>query len=473
MKEKGVLLAVSALPSPYGVGDFGLKARELIRILARHEETLWQILPLNPAGYGHSPYQPYSSYAFDEAYLSLEELLREGLLKELPPRFKKARRVHFEEALAHKMPFYRKAYRRYYAKKENREELRLFMDAEPKLVQYGHFMALKKANQEKPWPLWRIHKPRNLLSETRFHVFLQMKLLAQWQALHAYANARGVRIVGDIPFYCGYDSSDVYFDRKAFKLDKKGQMTVVAGVAPDYFSKEGQRWGNPIWNFKSLAKRGYAPLIDRLVWAKDVYDIVRLDHFRAFDTRYEIPASSPNAIKGRWVITNGRAILDELYRRCPAIELIAEDLGDLRPEVLALRDHYDLPGMNVLQFTFFPLYIEGSAAPYGENSITYLGTHDNAPIKSWYSCMKPRDRKIVERYFATHPVRGHSIPEKMVTLAYQQASRRVILLAQDILLESGHNRINIPSTINDRNWTYRLRSLYRLEKALAKVRHAA
>lgn len=473
MKEKGILLAMSALPSPYGVGDFGLRARELVRVLARHGYTLWQILPLNPISYGHSPYQPYSSYAFDESYLSLEGLLADGLIKSLPRHFKKARRVHFEDALAKKSVYYHQAYRKYYAKPSNRLALKEFEKANPRILEYARFMALKHANHGKPWNKWTVHKPGDLGRATRYHVFLEMKLREQWDSLHAYAHDHGVRIIGDVPFYCGYDSSDVFFDRKAFKLDANGRMKVVAGVAPDYFSKQGQRWGNPIWNYKSLAKRHYAPIIERIAWAGSIYDIVRIDHFRAFDTRYEIAATEPTAEHGEWVVTNGRAILDELFKEHPGIEIIAEDLGVLRPEVLELRDRYHLPGMNILQFTFFSTYVDRTGEPAGENSVTYLGTHDNAPIRSWYSSLKPHYRKLVEAYFREHPQKGADPVEKMVSLAFSQKSRYVILMSQDILLESGHNRINVPATINDRNWTYKLRSLYRLNKALDKSLYAA
>lgn len=467
MKNKGILLALSSLPTNIGVGDFGISAKRFIRLLNKYKFNVWQILPLNPLSYGHSPYQPFSSYAFDEIYISLNILYQKKLIKKLPRRYKQTSKVYFEKVRKRKEKYYREAYKNFKKSTYNRNKLTKFKDNNPRIYEFAKFITLHNANNDLEWSKWKDFDLESKIDEINYHLFLQYELNKEWESLHKYAKKHNVTIIGDLPFYAGYDSSDVYFHKDAFKLDEFGKPIVVAGVAPDYFSISGQRWGNPIYDFDHLKESNYEFLIDRIIFASKIYDIVRLDHFRAFDTHYEIPASEETAINGEWILTDGYGILDNLFKKAPNIALIAEDLGDLRDEVYTLRDYYNLPGMNVLQFTFKDIYILKTMDEVPYNSVTYLGTHDNKTLCSWISSLSKKDKAEMNVFFLKNPeFIGESLKEKMLQFALKQHSKYVIFLTQDILLQKGCHQINEPSTINNRNWTYRLTSLKRLGNAI-------
>lgn len=477
MKETGVLLAVSSLPSPYGVGDLGEAARTWIGLLHQNGVTIWQILPLNPTGYGNSPYQPYSSCAGDEMYLSLETLAEQGLLPAVPRAFPlPAGRVDYEGVRACKEPLLRAACRAFVPD----EGYRAFVDRD--WVQaYAVFRAFKKANGGRcwlEWPDWQRAWPETrqgdltpYREEIDYHLFLQYQFSLQWQAVRACARENGVRIMGDVPFYVGVDSVDVWAGKENFLLDKDGRPTFIAGVPPDYFSATGQRWGNPIYDWDRLQSRNFDFWVKRIGYNQQLFDIIRIDHFRAFDTYWKIPAACPTAVEGEWVEAPGYGVLDTLYRELPGLELVAEDLGDLRPQVLELRDHYRLKGMKVLQFT---LDTRGKRAGDGaagtDNLICYTGTHDNATLKEWYLGLTPAARRKLRRWLKKQGFGSGSAVYRLAAWALASPARWTILPLQDILELGAGARMNTPGTVGSPNWEWRLPDLQGAAAALGRYR---
>lgn len=477
MKETGILMAVSSLPSPYGVGDLGRGAMEWIDRLKENGISIWQILPLNPTGYGNSPYQPYSSFAGDEIYLSLELLAEQGLLDKVPEPFQQYNdRVQYDAVRAWKEPLLRAASQAFVPD----ADYQAF--AETDWVQeYAVFRAFKKANEGRCWLEWehwqrdwgrdRAGKLDTFQAEINYHIFLQYQFLRQWQAVRAYAHQNGVRIMGDVPFYVGVDSVDVWAGRENFLLDSDGHPKFIAGVPPDYFSVTGQRWGNPIYNWENMERDGFAFWVKRIGYNQTLFDIIRIDHFRAFDTFWKIPASCPTAVEGEWIEAPGYAVLDTLYDRLPGLTLVAEDLGDLRPEVLQLRDHYHLKGMKVLEFTLdFSGRFTRDIGECKENQILYTGTHDNATLREWYLSLRVSERRKLRRWLTQQGFGTGSVIERLNACALADLSEWVILPLQDIMGLPGTARMNLPSTVGSPNWEWRLPRFAQADKALCHLR---
>ena len=312
-RKSGILLALSSLPGNQGIGDMGKSAYTFVDLLAKNGIKIWQLLPLHPLGYGNSPYQPYSTYAGEELYINIDQLAEWGLLKMSSIRnFRKFKEtVSYQEVREFKEPYLRKAYR--YFKKYPalfQADYEQFCETSAWLETYAMFRALKKQNQERCWVEWS-EKDKNwiktrevrkdLADEAAYHKFLQFVFYKQWTALKRYANHKNVQVMGDMPIYVGLDSADVWENRHDFCLDAHGNPTSVAGVPPDYFSPYGQRWGNPIYQWNRLKKDRYDFWVRRLSWAKQQFDMIRIDHFRAFDTYWKIPASCETAVEGEWV----------------------------------------------------------------------------------------------------------------------------------------------------------------------------
>jgi len=474
MKETGILLAVSSLPSPYGVGDLGPAALDWLELLHRSGVTLWQILPLNPTGYGNSPYQPYSSCAGDEMYLSLQLLARQGLLPEEPAPFAlPADRTDYEAVRACKEPLLRAACRAFVP-----DEGYTAFTAQDWVQSYAVFRAFKKDNQNRcwlEWPSWQRSWPETrsgdlapYQEEIRYHLFLQYQFFLQWQAVRACAREKGVRILGDVPFYVGLDSVDVWANKKSFLLDEEGCPTSVAGVPPDYFSAVGQRWGNPIYDWDYLEQQDFAFWVQRIGYNQTLFDVIRIDHFRAFDTYWKIPASCSTAVEGEWLEAPGYGVLDALYRQIPGLALVAEDLGDLRPEVLQLRDHYHLKGMKVLEFTLdTQSKFVRDLGPQTENLICYTGTHDNATLQEWYLSLSVPARRKLRRWLRRQGFGSGSPVQGLIRCALASPADWTILPLQDILALGAQARMNTPGTVGSPNWEWRLPSL---EQAAAGLR---
>ena len=473
MKETGILLAVSSLPSPYGVGDLGPSAARWLELLHRNGVTIWQILPLNPTGYGNSPYQPYSSCAGDEMYLSLDQLARQGLLPEVPAPFDlPAGRTDYQAVRVLKEPLLRAAFRAF----EPDEDYQNFA-AQEWVQAYGVFRAFKKANSSRcwlEWPEWQRSWPEThqgdlspYQEEIDYHLFLQYQFFCQWQAVRAIAREKGVRIMGDVPFYVGIDSVDVWAGKKNFLLDEAGRPTYIAGVPPDYFSAVGQRWGNPIYDWDYLEQNRFDFWVKRIGYNQKLFDIIRIDHFRAFDTYWKIPASCPTAVEGAWIEAPGYTVLDTLYREIPGLALVAEDLGDLRPEVLTLRDHYHLKGMRVLQFDLVPQGKRfGDTGPQGENLICYAGTHDNATTEEWYQSITAASRRKLRRWLRRKGYNSGTVVQRVIRYGLDCPAQWCILTAQDLLGLGAAGRMNTPGTLGSPNWEWRLAGLDALAGAL-------
>lgn len=476
-KTTGVLLAVSSLPSPYGIGDLGATARGWIDLLHQNGVRIWQILPLNPTGYGNSPYQPYSSCAGEELYLSLEQLAQQGLLPQPPIPFAGgAQRVDYQAVRTYKEPFLRAACAAFVPD----AEYQAFV-AQPWVQEYAVFRAFKKANEGRcwlQWPQWQRAWPetrtgalQDYRAEIDYQLFLQYQFVCQWQAVRDYARQKEVRIMGDVPFYVGVDSVDVWAHKSNFLLGEDGSPVFIAGVPPDYFSATGQRWGNPIYDWDYMAQNQFDFWVKRIGYNQTLFDIIRIDHFRAFDTYWKIPASCPTAIEGEWVEAPGYAVLDTLYCKIPKLELVAEDLGDLRPEVLALRDHYNLKGMKVQQFS---LIMSGKTArdaePQRQNQIYYTGTHDNATLCEWYQSLTPPARRKLRRWLHRQGCGSGTVVQRLIAVALAAPAQWTILPLQDIMELGATARMNTPGTVGAPNWQWRLTALGAAAAALQKYK---
>ncbi len=461
MKKVGVLSPLSLLPGHFGIGDLGGQSYRFIKQISKMGMRLWQILPLGPMGFSDSPYQSYSSYAGDPVYIDPETLFKKGYLAKKPHRFLAGTtRVEYEKVRAYKERIFRKAFSGFRKKGGDLSEVR----RNEKLLEHAVYQVLKKKNGGKPWTEFpesdfRISQTRDFSSldrdEIDYELFLQKEFFEEYRELKKFANRKGIEIIGDLPFYPGMDSADVFFHQRDFLLSADHSPLYTAGVAPDYFSPDGQHWGNPIYDFEKMKEGGYAFLCDRILAQFALYDYLRLDHFRAFDTYYRIPAGTRDAKCGEWVNGPGSDFFDVLFGKDPELKIIAEDLGLLRPEVYVLRDRYRFPGMNVLQFT-----LTDPGFSVTENMVTYTGTHDNDVIFSWYENMTETDRLRVTEILTGEKtaLKPERIPKAAIRYAIRHTSDTVILPLQDILgLKEG--RTNLPGIVSPDNWTYHLPSL--------------
>ena len=477
-KQAGILLSVSSLPSYYGIGDFGKQARQWIDILASNGYCLWQILPMGPIGYGNSPYQPYSSYAGDEIYIALDELVNDGLLdaKYILPYGDLSNHVDYINVRKYKEFYIHQAWENCCNSYILRDEFEQFKKKNSQwLNDYALFMVFKKSNNGQCWVNWpNEHKywPENRTVNLDdyelamdYEMFEQFVFYRQWEQLKGYANSKGIQIMGDVPFYVGLDSCDVWANKASFLLDENCNPTFVAGVPPDYFSAVGQRWGNPIYNWNYLQDTDYKFWIDRLKHNDRLFDITRVDHFRAFDTYWKIPASCETAIDGEWVEAPGYQLFDTLYQKCPGIEIVAEDLGMMRDQVYELRDHYHLSGMRIFQFECNPDWVSADLHE-NENTIVYTGTHDNQTLKGWLNGLNEEQFENVCDFFAQYD--GNNLNEQIIDCCYQSKAYLVITPLQDILALDDSARINVPGTIGSPNWEWKLENFVDVDAKLPK-----
>lgn len=473
MRQTGILLPLTSIPGEMGVGELGTNAFAWLDILAENQITIWQILPLNPTGYGNSPYQPYSSFAGDEIFISLEELYKEGLLKEVPPQFGKGSdRVYYEEVRDYKEIYLREAFQNF----EQTEDYTVFAEQEW-VQQYSVFRAFKKANggvcwlewpdEQKYWPEKQGMDLSSYKEEIEYQKFLQYQFLKQWMAVKTYAAEKQIRIMGDVPFYVGLDSVDVWAGKENFLLGADGKPTFIAGVPPDYFSETGQRWGNPIYDWEYLKKQGFSFWVNRIGYNQKLFDIIRIDHFRAFDTYWKIPVSCPTAVEGNWIEAPGYEVMDTLLTEIPGLSLVAEDLGDLRPEVLALKEHYHFKGMKIVEFG---INADGKYAcdtlPDIENVIVYTGTHDNATIKEWYEDLSVAKRRKVRRWLTKLGFKQGSVTERLISYTLSAKAEYAIVPMADFLGEGRNARMNTPGTVGSPNWEWRMRDLVCAKRVL-------
>lgn len=475
MKRAGILMPVASLPSLHGVGDFGEESYRFIDIMKRAGWNLWQILPLNPLGYGNSPYQPYSSMAGDEIYISLSDLCKEGLLDTVPSFLQNAKKIDYEAVRKFKGKYLKLAFEKF-QKQTKSKEYEQFAEQEW-VYQYAVFLSLKKQNNLISWNEWpkeqqlwikdRNYNVDHLKDQIAYEMFVQYIFYKQWMALKTYANHCGIQIMGDIPIYVGIDSLDVWANQESFLLDADSKPSFVAGVPPDYFSTTGQRWGNPIYNWDYIEKDNFKFWVERLRYNAKLFDIIRIDHFRAFDTYWKIPATCDTAIEGEWVEAPGYAMFNEVFRQMPDIDIVVEDLGDLRPQVHELRDHFGFKGMRIVQFNFNPEGEENSNYDHVEDLILYTGTHDNQTIRGWYESQPDKIKRRVKRDLKRFGCTANPAPRGLVEFTYRQNCYMAIIPLQDILELGDEARLNCPGTLGSPNWEWRLTSLASFSSAVA------
>jgi len=466
-RSSGVLLHISSLPGDGGIGCMGKDAFQFIDFLAGAKQKIWQILPLGPVGFGNSPYQCYSAFAGNPMFIDLEQLVADRLISKseiISPDFK-AKAVEFEKVEEWKFPILRKAFfgfRRNFSRFGN--EYNSFMQEHSWwLNDYAHFRALKAKFNGSVWNSWNknlVLRERQVLDESfgelqeeiNFHQFLQFVFFRQWFKLKAYANSKGIRIIGDIPLYVSLDSVDVWANQDIFMLDENAQPTQVGGVPPDYFSETGQLWGNPVFNWNRLAERGFDWWLARIHFNLRMFDKVRIDHFRGLESFWAIPADEQTAINGTWLPAKGYELFRKLKENLPTLEIIAEDLGIITPEVDRLRDEFGFPGMKVLQFAF------GSNAAnmnlphnYSSNFFVYTGTHDNDTSLGWLNSLEKKERKFLHRYIAGS---GKQFVCNFTESAWASAAHTAITPMQDVLALGTESRMNTPGVAAG-NWGWR------------------
>ena len=478
MRESGVLMHITSLPGPYGIGTMGKQAFAFVDFLKLAGQHYWQILPLTPTGYGDSPYQSYSAFAGNHYLIDLELLAEEGLLdrEELSAVnwCSDETRVDFGNIYANRLDVLRKAF---YRHGETEEFARFRGQNDSWLPDYADYMCQKDRFGGKPWYEWPEEiKTRSAglfagveYEDIQFYCFIQYLFFKQWNALRNYAHENGVKIIGDVPIYVPYDSVEVWKDPQLFQLDESLTPTAVAGCPPDGFTEDGQLWGNPLYRWDVLAQSDYGWWIRRLEAAGKLYDVVRIDHFRAFESYWAVPYGDKTARNGAWVKGPDMNFIESVKRQLPHIRMIAEDLGFLTPEVLELRDKSGFPGMKVLEFAFDSLepsdYLPHN---YPRNSVCYTGTHDNMTMRQWFETAKPQAAEYAKRYMSLTEAEG--LVWGVVRTAMSSVSDLCIIPVQDLLDLGGEARMNFPGTQSDRNWTWRLSS-NAMDPALAeKVR---
>ncbi len=470
MRKAGILMPVSAIPSDYGIGDFGYTSYQFIDKIVEAGFKIWQILPLNPLGFGNSPYQPYSSMAMDELYISLDLLRDEGLLNTIRPYKPRSRKIDYQGARKHKEKYLKKAFLNFV---ETDDYLGFI---EQKWVkEYAVFLTLKKQNEMQCWNQWPSNQ-KNWIKDRSFDLspyedqikyeqFIQYILVLQWMKLRKYANAKGVDIMGDIPIYVGIDSLDVWSYQEGFILDKDGRPTFIAGVPPDYFSELGQRWGNPIYDWDQIKKDGFDFWLQRLNYSAQLFDEIRIDHFRAFDTYWKIPASCETAIEGEWVEAPGYDLFDRVFEVYPDIRIVVEDLGDLRPQVLELRDHYNLMGMRIVQHSFDT----EKKMLDKEHLLAYTGTHDNETLNYWFKNMKSKDLSNIKAYFKKHGYISNRI-DNLIQYTFDTKAKVAVVPMTDLLHKNELSRMNFPGTVGEPNWCYKMKDFSEFDTVLPKIK---
>lgn len=482
MKKTGILMPVSSLPSKTGAGELGKEAYKFLQILKKNGIKIWQILPLNPAGYGNSPYQPYSSFAGDDLYISLEELFENGFIKEKPDTYReKEKTVDFEAVRKFRDPYLREAYTSFVLQKKTEEQGYREFVSQKWVVDYSVFRALKQENGGVCWNEWNRDdinwpKERQDLSDTvkkeaEYQMFLQYMFYCQWMKLKKTANENGIEIMGDVPFYVGVDSVDVWAEKENFLIGADNKPTFIAGVPPDYFSATGQRWGNPIYDWDYLKQTNYRFWVKRIGYSNHLFDIVRIDHFRAFDTFWKIPASCPTAIEGEWIEAPGYEVIDTMQEKIDRLNLVAEDLGDLRQEVLELKDHYHLKGMKVLMFCINTneKYAKDTFRDV-ENMIIYTGTHDNDTLMEWYQKLTVAAKRKVRRFLKKEGCSQGSIKDRLLTYTLQSQAEYAIIPMWDILGLGKEGHMNTPGTVGSPNWEWRMPEFEQAEMELQRYR---
>ena len=471
MRTCGVLLPVFSLPSPYGIGCFSKAAYEFVDQLVRAGQTYWQILPLGPTGYGDSPYQSFSAFAGNPYFIDLDTLSAEGLLqKEEYERLDlgvDARDVDYARIYETRFPVLKRAFLR--ADLENDKEYQSFCREQSQwLSDYSLYMAVKNHFGGKSWEQWdediRLRKPEAIekyqklcREEIEFYKFLQYEFTKQWKKLKSYANEKGIKIIGDIPIYIALDGSDSWAQPELFQFNEDRRPVKVAGCPPDAFSADGQLWGNPLYDWDYHEKTGYAWWIRRMEQCFELYDVVRVDHFRGFDEYYAIPYGDKTAAGGSWQKGPGMKLCRALQEQFGTVPIIAEDLGYLTDSVMQLVADTGYPGMKVMEFAFDSREA-GDYMPYNysHNCVVYTGTHDNQTLAAWYDELTQEDRELAEEYLNLQNQSREEMVWAFIRLTLGSVADTAVIPLQDYLCLGAEARMNQPSTLG-KNWRWRMK----------------
>jgi 4-alpha-glucanotransferase len=471
-RSAGVLLHPTSLPGKFGIGDLGEDAFRFVDFLSAAGQTLWQVLPLGPTGYGDSPYQCFSAFAGNPYLISPEKLVQDGLLSTadlgtIPSS--DPHTIDYGNVISYKMGLFRKAFAAWKTARGNGGDggyKKFCRDAKEWLEDYALFMALKQNLPGDNWSEWdediRARTPKaikywskQLADEILFHKFLQYEFFDQWIALKQYANNKGIKIIGDVPIFIAFDSADAWAQRKLFTIDKNGRLLTVAGVPPDYFSPTGQLWGNPLYRWDEMEKDKFLWWRKRISALLKLVDIMRIDHFRGFEAYWEIRGNAETAQKGRWVKAPGKKFFATIKRQFGDLPIIAEDLGFITPGVIKLRDECGFPGMKILQFAFGK-GMERKFLPHNHipNCVVYTGSHDNDTTRAYFEKADQEKSDVATSLRAYLNYNGNDLRFALIRVAYASVADTVIIPMQDILNCGGEARMNFPGRLGG-NWVWR------------------
>lgn len=473
-RASGILLHITSLPSKYGIGSFGKEAYAFVDFLEKSGQKLWQIFPLGPTGYGNSPYQTFSAFAGSPLLIDLDLLVTDGLINEndIPGLEFKQTRVEYDKVSKFKLKILYEAFKNF----QPSPEFETFTKNNSWwLDDYALFMSIRKKFHYQSWVNWPQNiklREQDALNQYKeelnksiyFQKFLQFKFKQQVDNLHQYANSKGVKIIGDIPIFIGFDSSDVWANPAMFHFDKDCNPTIVAGCPPDEFAPTGQLWGNPLYRWQVMKENGFKWWIKRFEHLLTQVDIIRIDHFIGFVHYWAVPAGDKTALNGEWKQALGDEMFATLEQKLGKLPIIAEDLGAISDAVIALRDKYDFPGMKILQFAFYGDK-ENPYLPHNfdENCVVYTGTHDNETTRGWYSNLDTKVKKFVDEYLEFEKGK---ISWELIKAAWKSKADMALAPMQDFLDLDNKARMNYPGTVED-NWEWRVKK-EQLQPELAK-----
>ena len=470
-RSAGILLHPTSLPGNYGIGDLGDDAFKFVDFLKEAGQTLWQVFPLGPTGYGDSPYQCFSAFAGNPLLVSPDKLKEDGFLSnnDLSDKQKfNPIEIDFGEIINYKKSILRKAFNNF---KNDSNGLGKDFDEfcnkhKDWLEDFALFMAAKDFHNGDEWSKWEkglIHRTEKALKEWKiklsddiqYHKFVQFNFFRQWKALRDYTNKKGIKIIGDMPIFIAYDSSDLWADKEEFTVDDEGKLTFVAGVPPDYFSATGQLWGNPLYKWDLMEKNDFLWWRKRFASLLELVDIIRIDHFRGFTAYWKIPGDAKTAESGKWVKAPGEKLFNTVKKYLGDLPILAEDLGVITPDVEALRDHFNFPGMKILQFAF-GTDMETKFLPHNfiPNCVVLTGSHDNDTTRSYFEMAKGEENDIYKHTQMYLNYYDEDIVKELIRTAYSSVANIVIIPMQDVLNLGGEARMNFPSRLGG-NWTWR------------------
>ena len=468
-RQSGVLMHISSLPGKYGIGSFGKSAYDFVDFLVRSKQTYWQILPLGPTSYGDSPYQSFSAFAGNTHFLDFDQFVQEGLLttEELAGNWgEDAMTVDYALIYERRRPILEKVVQRFLERGDLSDYHRFVEEKAEWLEPFAEYMAIKESFDMKSWSNWtdeeikRRHPEalanyrEKLADKLEYHRVTQYLFDKQWKALKHYANERHIQIIGDMPIYVAEDSVEMWATPHYFKTDEVGNAACVAGCPPDGFSPLGQLWGNPIYNWRAMKLDGFTWWIKRLRASFELFDVVRIDHFRGFAAYWEIPAGATDATGGQWVKGPGYDLFEAVKNELGDLPIIAEDLGFMDDAVIELREATGFPGMKIVEFGFMGASPSSTDLPhyYPVNSVSYTGTHDNDTVLGWYNSASEEERNFCNRYLNRT---DEPISYAMLRSLYGSVSKMTIATMQDLLQLDTTARMNIPSTLGG-NWVWRM-----------------